>query len=111
MWNSQHGVEKIQILNCFYNIENWEMGWIIWRGRRIFLTRRIFVLSVAIMGNNSVNVVTTMPAIVTAVGWKSLSPGALVTPGVVPNHFYSDPSPVFKTFSSGKGEKGGEKSC
>lgn len=62
-------------------------------------------------GPSSVNAGTTMPAIVTAMGWKILSPGALATPGVVPNRFYCDPFPVFKTFSSGKGEKRGEKSC
>lgn len=98
-------------LIAFISIESWEMGWIIWRGRRIFLTRHIFILLVAIMGSNSVNVVTTIPAIVTAMGWKSLSPGALVIPGVMPNHFYCDPSLVLKTLSSGKGEKGSEKSC
>lgn len=59
-------------------------------------------------GPSSINVgTTTMPVIVTAMGWK----GALATPGVVPNHFYCDPSSVFKIFSSGKGEKRGEKSC
>lgn len=71
----------------------------------------IYLLSVAIMGSNNVNVVTTIPATVPAMGWKNLSPGALMIPGVMPNHSYCDPSLVLKTLSSGKGEKGSEKSC